>query len=991
MSQPDRLPTGGRIDRARPLKFTFDGRDYEGFAGDTLASALLANGVRLIGRSFKYHRPRGILTAGSEEPNALVELRTGARREANTRATTSELYDGLEAASQNRWPSLKFDVLSINSLFSPLFVGGFYYKTFMWPAPLWEKLYEPLIRRAAGMGRAAVTPDPDTYDKAHAFCDVLVIGGGPAGLAAAQSAARAGARVILCDEDFELGGRLLSEKQLIDGASAADWAGTVTAELEAAADVKIMRRTQVFGTYDGGVCGAVERIGDHLAEPAPHMPRQRLWKIVARKVVLCAGAVERQLVFGGNDTPGVMTASGVRTYLNRFGVAPGKCAAVFTTSDDGWRTAADLAAAGVKVAAVIDARGTAPEALRAAVEQAGTRIVMNGCVRDALGGTALKKIEVVGGAGEQLSFDVDLLAVSGGWNPQVGLATHLGSKPAWSEEVHAFVPGQTPPEMTVAGAAAGRFALADCLADGAAAGAAAATALGLKPASIPAPRAEAEAVAISPLWRVKGAHHKAFVDQQHDVTDKDIELAAREGYKSVEHLKRYTTLGMATDQGRTSNLNGHALMAELTGRSIPETGTTLYRPPHLPVAIGVLAGSHRGQHFRPIRNVAGHAWAAARGAVFIDAGQWKRPQWFPLPTETDWLQSVTREVEGVRGRVGVCDVSTLGKIDVQGPDAAAFLDRLYVNTFSTVAVGKARYGVMLREDGLVMDDGTAARLAPDHYVVSTTTANAARVMQHMEFARQVLWPELDVQTVSVTEQWSQYAVAGPRSRELLEHLFGGAVDVSDAALPFMGVREFDFAGARCRLFRVSFSGELAYELAVPARFGAAALEALMAAGETLGVVPYGTEALGVMRIEKGHVGGGELNGTTTVGDLGLGRMMSTKKDCIGRVAAGRPGLVDPGRPTFVGFRPVDTTKRLRAGAHFLPLGVAAVAEHDQGHMTAVAYSPVLKGWIGLGLLRNGPSRIGERVRAYDPLRGEDTEVEICSPIFVDPEGSRLHG
>ena len=432
-------------------------------------------------------------------------------------------------------------------------------------------------------------------------------------------------------------------------------------------------------------------------------------------------------------------------------------------------------------------------------------------------------------------------------------------------------------------------------------------------------------------------------------------------------------------------------MAEITGRSIPETGTTVSRPPHLPVAIGVLAGSHRGKHFRPVREVAGAAWATGQGAIFVDAGQWKRPQWFPKPGETDWLQSVVREVRGVRERVGVCDVSTLGKIDVQGADAAAFLDRLYVNTFSTVAVGKARYGLMLREDGIVYDDGTAARLAPDHFLVSTTTANAARVMQNMEYARQVLWPDLDVQMVSVTEQWSQYAVAGPRARDLLERLFGGAVDVSDAGLPYMGVKEFRFAGADCRLFRLSFSGELAYELAVPARFGAAALEAIMAAGEPLGVVPYGTEALGVMRIEKGHVGGAELNGTTTAGDLALGRMMSTKKDFIGRVAAGRPGLIDPDRPTFVGFRPVDRSRRLRSGAHFLALGASAVVENDEGYMTSVAYSPSLEHWIGLGLLKRGPSRIGEHIRAYDPVRNEDIEVEVCSPVFIDPKGARLHG
>ena len=986
-----RLASGGLIDRAQPLSFHFDGQSYQGFAGDTLASALLANDVRLIGRSFKYHRPRGTLTAGPEEPNALVELRTGARREPNTRATTAELFDGLVAASQNRWPSLKFDALSVNSLAGPLFVGGFYYKTFMWPAAFWEKLYEPLIRGAAGLGRSAGEPDPDTYDKVHTFCDVLVIGGGPAGLAAAQAAARSGARVILCDDDFNLGGRLLSETLEIDGGPALAWARAVEAELAAAPEVRILRRTQVFGAYDGGVYGAVERVSDHLAAPGPHQPRQRLWKIVARRVVLCAGAVERQLVFGGNDTPGVMTASGVRTYLNRFAVAPGRRAAVFTTGDDGWRTAADLARAGVQVAAVIDARKDVAAGLRSAAQTSGARIILGGVVADARGGQELKRIEAIGASGERLAFDVDLLAVSGGWNPQVALATHHGAKPVWSDQIHAFLPGAAPAGMTVAGAAAGQLSLAACLRDGARAGGEAARSLGFTVPAAPAPHAEDEPSASAPLWKVAAARSKAFVDQQHDVTDKDIALAAREGFTSVEHLKRYTTLGMATDQGKTSNLNGHALMAELTGKTIAETGTTMARPPHLPVALGVLAGSHRGEHFRPERRIAAHDWAKANGAAFVDAGQWKRPQWFAKAGAKDWLETVVREVETVRGKVGICDVSTLGKIDVQGPDAAAFLDRVYINTFSTLAVGKARYGVMLREDGIAFDDGTAARLSPDHFVVSTTTANAARVMQHLEYARQVLWPELDVQTVSVTEQWSQYAIAGPRSQGLLAKLFGDAVDVSDANLPYMGVASFSFAGVPCRLFRLSFSGERAYELAVPALYGQAALEALMAAGKEFGVAPYGTEALGVMRIEKGHVGGNELNGTTTARDLGLGKMMSTRKDYIGRVMAGRPGLTDPDRPALIGFKPADRSKRLRAGAHFLSVGAAPKVENDEGYTTSVAYSPSLGHWIGLGLLARGPQRIGQQVRAWDALRGEDILCEICAPVFVDPEGARLHG
>ena len=994
--QPNRLAAPGLVDRTQVLSFLFDGRRYTGFGGDTLASALLGAGVKLVGRSFKYHRPRGILGAGSEEPNALVELRSGARREANTRATVAELFDGLEARSQNRWPSLRFDWGAINSLLSPIFVAGFYYKTFMWPAAFWEKLYEPLIRRAAGLGKASFEADPDDYEKAHAFCDVLIVGAGPAGLAAALAAGRSGARVILCDEDFVLGGRLNGDRHEIDGLSGPDWVRTIESELRSLPDVRIMPRTTVFGAYDDGlsgtrIFGALERVCDHLAVPPIHQPRQRLWKIMAKRTVLAAGAVERPIVFGGNDRPGVMLASAVRTYVNRFSVAPGQRVAVFTGGDDGWKSAFDLHDAGVTVAAVVDARGEIPQALLGAARRLPARIFAGAQVVDAHGSAGLERIAIRDGSGRLTRLSVDVLAVSGGWNPNVALSTHLGGRARWSEPLAAFIPGDLPRSMSVAGAAGGSFALGDALREGAAAGASAATAAGFSGIEVPPWRAAPEAAAITPLWQVEGSGGKAFVDFQHDVTRDDIALAAREGFRSVELLKRYTTLGMATDQGRTSNLNGHAIMAALTERAIPDVGTTTSRPPYTPVAIGAFAGHHRGKHFKPTRLTAGHGWAREHSDAFVEAGQWLRAQWFAAPGESDWLQTVSREVKAVRSGVGVCDVSTLGKIDIQGADSAALLDRVYINLFSTLAVGKVRYGLMLREDGLVMDDGTTAHLAPHHYVMSTTTANAAKVMQHLEHARQVLWPDMDVQIVSVTEQWAQYAIAGPASRRLLERLLGGAIDVSNAAFPYLACKQFSWRGIPARLFRISFSGEMAYELAVPARYGDAAVRAIMAAGDEFGVVPYGTEALGVMRIEKGHVAGNELNGTTTAADLGLGRMLSKKKDCIGRVLTDRPGLTDPNRPTLVGVRPVDPSARLYAGAHFLAMGSRATLENDQGYVTSVAFSPMLGTWIGLGLLARGPQRHGERIRAHSPVRGSDVDVEVVSPVFFDPEGTRLHG
>lgn len=988
--QPNRLGVGGLVDRSTTLRFTFDGTLYAGHPGDTLASALLANDVRLVGRSFKYHRPRGVMTAGPEEPNALVELREGARREPNTKATTAELFDGLTARSQNRWPSLDLDVGAVNGLFSPLLVAGFYYKTFKWPAALWERLYEPAIRRAAGLGRSAGLADPDAYEKAFAFCDVLVIGSGPAGLAAALAAGRAGARVILCEEDFALGGRLLSERFEIDGGSAAAWREAAATELASLPNVRMMQRTAVFGVYDGGTFGAIEKVSDHFPVPPEGHPRQRLWQIVAGRSILAAGAVERPLVFPGNDRPGVMLASAARTYANRFGTVPGQRVAVLTCGDDGWRTAFDLAACGATVEAVIDAREAPSPALEARAKRLGARLFAGGRVVGTEGSKRLVAMTVANREGRTERLPADLLAMSGGWNPSVALSTHLGGKPGWSDAISAFVPGQTPPGMAVVGAANGEMTLGVALKMGHEAGLSAAAARGYLLAAGDAAEAGDEPSRLTALWHVEG-RGKAFVDFQHDVTADDVSLAHREGFRSVELLKRYTTLGMGTDQGKLSNVNGHAIMAELVGRPIGQVGTTIARPPYAPVAIAAFAGATRGRHFKPTRLTAGHAFAASQGASFVEAGQWLRPQWFAREGETDWLETVKREARGVREAVGICDVSTLGKIDVQGADAAEFLNRVYINGFKQLAVGRARYGVMLREDGFVLDDGTTARFGPEHFVVSTTTANAARIMKHLAFASEVLWPDLDVQLASVTEAWAQYAVAGPQSRALLEALFGDAIDVSDAAIPFMAVKAFEWAGVPVRLFRISFSGERAYEVAVPTDYGEALARALAKAGEAFGAIPYGTEALGILRIEKGHVAGNELSGTTTAADLGLGRMMSAKKDFIGKALAGREAMTAPDRLALVGFKPVDAGQKLSGGAHFLAVGAPATTAGDQGYVTSVAFSPALGHWIGLGLLKAGPTRIGERLRAVDLLRGTDVEIEICAPAFVDPEGSRHHG
>ncbi|MEM9590751.1 MAG: sarcosine oxidase subunit alpha family protein [Pseudomonadota bacterium] len=988
MSQINRLTGKGLVDHSKTVSFQFDGQHLEGHPGDTLASALLANGIRLVGRSFKYHRPRGILTAGSEEPNALVELRTGTRREPNTRATTIELYDGLDAASQNRWPSLKYDLLSINQLASPVLSAGFYYKTFMWPASFWEKLYEPMIRRAAGLGYPSKQTDPDRYEKANAFCDVLVVGGGAAGLSAALAAARTGACVILCDEDFVLGGRLLSERGEIDGQSTQDWAKSAVAELESLPRCRIMRRTTVFGVYDGGTYAAVERVSDHLPEPPAHAPRQRLWRIVAKQSVVCAGGFERPIVFGDNDRPGVMLASAVRTYVNRFGVTPGRNAVIFADNHEALRTASDLADAGVTVRAIVDPQPQ-PSATAEQVATETGALYVNGIIDAVSGAHGIKSVRIKDAQGASKTIECDVLAVSGGWNPVLNLTTHLGGKPKWDNAMSCLVPGDLPPGMRVAGAAAGQFSLQACLASGEAAGADSARDCGFSPSAPSRPAPTEDGSPVAPVWYVPSSRGKAFVDFQNDVAVSDIKLAAREGFRVPDHVKRYTTLGMATDQGKTSYLNGAALLAEATGRHLGAVGSTTFRPPYTPVAIGALAGHHRAKDFRPTRLAPSHAWAVEQGAVFVEAGAWLRALMFPKPGETA-QETVDREVANTRTNVGVCDVSTLGKIDVQGSDAGTFLDRVYINGFSKLAVGKTRYGLMLREDGFAMDDGTTARLAENHFFMTTTTANAVKVSQHLEFCQQVLWPELDVQTVSQTEQWAQFAVAGPKSRKIIEALLDSGQDISNEAFPYMACGSFTVCGgAPARIFRLSFSGELAYEIGVPARFGDGLIRTIMRAGAEFGIGPYGTEALGVMRIEKGHAAGPELNGQTTAHDLGLGRMMSKKKDFIGRFMGQREALNEAARAAIVGLKPLDPKMRINAGAHLVKRDAVANAENDQGYVTSQAYSPELKSFIGLAMLSDGPARYGEVVKVCDPLRDYETLAEVCSPHFIDPEGERL--
>ena len=997
----------GRIARDRPIAFRFDGRAYSGYHGDTLASALLARGVRLFARSFKYHRPRGVMTDGAHEPNALVRIGCGAQALPNQRATTQELYEGLEAFSQNRWPGLRTDIGALNDLGAPFLAAGFYYKTFMWPAGFWQRIYEPLIRRAAGIGTLAQAPDRRPHDKAWAHCDVLVIGAGPAGLMAALKAAHAGADVILADENPFPGGRLAGEDEVIDGQPAAAWVSRVCDELEACGTVRIMRRTTVLGVYDQGTYSALERVA-HSPDAPAERPHEIFWRIVARRSILCTGALERPMAFPGNDRPGVMLASAVRGYLHRYGVVPGRRVAVFANNDDGWRTARDLRAAGVEVVALIDARAQAhpgakgaPEAASAVGGAAGGgddfEVLRGALVSATRGRHGLRAIRLDTPDGVRW-LKADCLAISGGWNPTLHLSGHLGAKPVWNDSICAFVPPSASapgavPGMEVAGAAAGVFSTKGALKSGAYRAKLTLDSPGLPTPSGAIPQADNRVSAPGAIWSAPG-RGRAFVDFQNDVTVGDIAQAAREGFSHAEHMKRYTTLGMAPDQGKTANVTALAILAEATGRSLAQNGTTTFRPPYAPVGIAAMGAGGGGRGFAPVRRSPCHRGAADRGAAMTQAGLWYRPAWFPAPGERTWRQACDREVAMVRRSVGVCDVSTLGKIEVFGSDASDFLDLVYTNTMSALPEGRVRYGLMLREDGMVLDDGTCARLGPAHFVVTTTTDAAAQVLSHLEFAARAYCPGRDIRLLDATDHWAQIAVTGPLSGRVVDAVLDdppGQADQPGQAFSFMACARVGIGGVAGRVFRIGFTGELGYELAVPARYGESLFRLLLGQAETLGGGAFGLEALNVLRLEKGFLTHAEINGRVTAHDLGLGGLHKRTGDFIGRRMAARPALNGPGRMQLVGLKVVGAVRQLAAGAHLFEPGAEITHENALGHVTSAAYSPTLGRTLALALVADGRARIGARLRMVDHVRALDTLCEVTPGVAFDPEGRRMRG
>ncbi|MGB7399073.1 sarcosine oxidase subunit alpha family protein [Castellaniella sp.] len=995
MNQNSRLPQGGRVQRGVPVHFSFNGKAYTGLQGDTLASALLANGVHFVARSFKYHRPRGIMTAGVEEPNALVQLESGAYTIPNARATEVELYEGLRATSVNAKPDIEHDRMAIMQRFARFIPAGFYYKTFMWPRSWWGK-YEERIRDAAGLGSVPDTRDPDRYEKRYAHCDVLVVGAGPAGLAAACAAGRTGARVLLVDDGGEAGGSLLRTQETIDGKPALDWVAERMSELSAQPETRVLQRTTAFGYQDHNLITACERLHDHLPIAQRSGVRERIWKIRARHVVLATGAHERPLVFGNNDIPGVMLAGAVSTYIHHYGVLPGRRAVVFTNNDSAYQTAIDLKRHGADVT-VVDPRVLSHGTIPAEAERLGIRIIHQTVVAEARGGKHVTGVRLRGhGVSLRDGIDAltcDLLVISGGWNPVVHLYAQSRSKPRWCEERACFVPDGAAQPLGSAGAANGDFDLQAALDGGVRAGLRAAEgAPGTRPADLPAWSARPiEVTPLLPLWSVgKGKDAtrgpKQFIDYQNDVSVSDILLAVSEGYHSVEHVKRYTAMGFGTDQGKLGNINGMGVLAEALKQSIPATGTTTFRPNYTPVSFGALAGRELGDWFDPIRRTCLHDWNLEQGAVFEDVGNWKRAHYYPKPGE-DMHAAVRRECLAVRNSVGILDYSTLGKIDVRGPDAVEFLNRLYINSWTKLQPGRCRYGLLLDENGMVMDDGVSIRLAEDHFLLTTTTGGAARIMSWMERWLQTEWPNLQVYLTSVTDQFAVTTVAGPNARKVLAAVCKD-IDFSGEAFPFMSFREGTIDGVFARVLRVSFSGELSFEVYVPANMGRHIAERLMEAGQPYEITPYGTETMHVLRGEKGYIiVGQDTDGSVTPVDLGMGGMVAKTKDCLGKRSLARSHTSGDGRKQFVGLLANDSTCLLPEGGQILQGPTQAAIAPMFGHVTSSYMSPILGRSIALALLKDGHARMGHEVTVAT-ADGRFMPARVCSPVFYDPEGAR---
>ena len=996
MSQPFRLNKEGLINRNKKISFTFNGKKLFGYEGDTIASALIANGIHLVGRSFKYHRPRGFFGAGVEEPNAKLQVEFNGHSEPNVNATEMELVEGLSATSQNCWPSVNFDIGAINNFLKMFFPAGFYYKTFMWPKSFWYKIYEPFIRKAAGLGVASIEKDKERYEHKFEYCDLLVTGSGPSGLASAYAAAKNGAKVILAEDKPRFGGTLLTDDVSIDNLSGKDWAEKIISELKSMPNVTVKNRSQVFGYYDHNMLVMFERVSDHLEKKSKFTPRQRLWYIRAKETILSTGSIERPIVFGNNDTPGIFLSAAAKEYMKVYGVLVGKKPLIFTNNDSAYETALEFKKNNVEPI-ILDTREEHSSELIDEAKSKGIDIRFSHGVIVANGYKKVKSAKIGKLNKDKNSFekietvDCDCICVSGFWTPSVHLASQSGNKLKYEEKIDAFIPDKKKQHETSVGAANGSFTLEESLKNGFENGSNLSAKITDTKTEIAIPNVnEKKYGAHDKFWCMplpKNENPKRFVDFQNDVSVSDIEIALREGYRSIEHVKRYTTLGMATDQGRTSNLNGLQLVSNIENKIVPEVGHTTFRPPFTPITIGTIVGREVGMEYMPTRKTPMHEWHEKNNAVFVDAGAWKRPRYYKQGNET-LFEASKREAKNVRENVGICDVTTLGKIDIKGPDAAEFLNRVYTNAWMKLPVGKARYGLMLREDGIVMDDGTTTRISENHYHMTTTTAQAANVLSHLEYYLQIVWPELNVNVVSTTEQWAGAAIAGPKSRDMLSKLYPD-LDVSNDALPFMGYKEADFFGVPSRIFRISFSGELAYEINVKSDHGMFMWEKMMEVGKEFGNQPYGTEALSTLRIEMGHVAGPELDGRTIPSDVSLNGLVSKKKDFIGKNSLGREAFNVESRQKIVGLIPIDRKSSIPEGSHIVQDQNAKLPNPKLGHVSSSCWSVENNNPFSLAIMKDGKNMIGKKFFAVSPLKNKSIEVEVISSHYVDPEGKRV--
>ena len=988
-----RINNFGKINRNRVISFSWDQKKYFGFEGDSLASAMLANNIKVIGRSFKYHRPRGIMSCGVEESGALVTIGEEEKRDPNVRATSQELYEGLVASGQNAFPNVNFDLGAINGFLGRFFAAGFYYKTFIGLPPFeWGKgtkfwmFYEKIIRRAAGMGTASKLPDPDKYEHANDFCDVLIVGSGPSGIAAAQEAADKKLDVILVEQDSLIGGDKLSDANFDNENLRSSLINS---------GVKIMTRTTAFGLYDNCVAGLLERVTDHMHSKPDYLPRQRFWTIRAKHIILSTGAFERHIAFNNNDVPGVMNVNAAKHYLNRYGVLSGQNITLATNNDSVYDTAIELSNAGSNVS-IIDSRSSIGNEITEQINKNNIELILGRLPYNINGKKSVHSIDLKSTNIKNLNHNhqikSDLVLISGGWSPVVHLLSHRGARPKWDEENLCFIPSEIKESITIAGSASGVWRTSDCVASGVAAGLSAAKSLGLKTTNYFIPKPGGWKNPIQPLYEVKydKSRSKSFVDYQHDVTCDDVRLAHREGFISVEHLKRYTTLGMANDQGKMGNIIGLALMAKLLNKKIPEVGTTVFRPPYTPIAIGALAGRNVGKHFRALRVTPMHQWNLDNGAKMIEVGLYQRPWYYPMEDE-NLSDAYIREATIVRKTVGICDVTSLGKISIQGPDATEFLNRVYSNAFAKLAIGKARYGIMLRDDGIVMDDGTSWRLSENDYFMTTSTAQAAKVMAWLEELLQTRWTNLKVHVASVSEQWAGAAVAGPKSRETLIDCLHDPSVISNNNLPFMGVINVNLKNdIPCRIARISFSGEMAFEVYTASDYAPDMMDLLWKSAKNLKGCLYGLEALGALRIEKGHVTGAELDGRVTLEDAGLGKMASIKKSYIGSAMRKRGVLSDPERETLVGLFPKNKNEKFDAGTILCEVG--KVNGFGIGRITAVTHSPALGHWIGLGFIKGGLNNWKNiEIVGSDIVRNNEVRIEVVSPHMYDPKGEKMYG